>query len=366
MNKKILFICTDSNTVINFRKELIEYLKARGFEVDVLAGDSKREKEIKELNVKFYSVPFSNRSKNPFELRKIEQGFRNVIKKSKPDIVFTFQLKPNIFGVKAARKEKIKHIYSMIEGLGDPFQPVNLKGQVLRYLISKMYKSSLKHVDKVFLLNKEDKDECVARKIIKEKQAYIVHSIGIDMNKYSPTPLPKEKKVIYLARMLKNKGIIDFCEVARKVHKSRPDIIFELCGAETNEIKKEDLLPYINDGSIIYDGFLKDVNSVINSSRIYASLSYYREGFPRTLLECMALKRTVIATNVIGNKDGVIDSKTGYLLPAHDIDGFAKKIIEIIDDDELLTKLGENAYNFCKENFDSDIINSEIYKVISE
>ncbi len=366
VSKKILLICTGSDAVVNFRSELISYLMNKGFDVDVLASDNKREKDIKKLGVNFFFVPFSNRDKNPFQFRKIEKGFRKAIRESKPDIVFTFQLKPNLFGTRAAKKEKVKHIYSMIEGLGDPFQPSNFKGKVIRYLITKMYKSSLKSAEKVFLLNEEDKQECLVRKIINEKQGVIIHSIGIDMNKYEPLEdLPSEKKVLYLSRLIKNKGIYDYCEIARKVHKVRPDIIFELCGDESSEIQRKDLLPYINEGSLVYNGFLKNVNETIKSARIYLSTSF-REGFPRTLLESMALKKVIIASNVIGNKDGVINNKTGYLLPVHDINAFTEKIIQIIDNDELLKQLGNNAYSFCKEHFQSDIINEQICNVLAD
>ena len=366
MKQKILLICTDSNSVINFRKELIIYLQQNDFDIEIIAGDDKRENEISKLNVGFHCVPFSNRSTNILKDIKLKRNIAKAIKKINPDIVFTFQIKPNILGVKAAHKCRVKSIFSMIEGLGDPFQPHNLKGRILRSLISLLYKESLKHTKKVFLLNSEDKEECISRHIIKREQAIVIPSIGINMAEYTPAScLPKEKKIIYMARLIKNKGIIDYCEVARKVHIARPDIVFELYGSETEQINKKTLSPYINDGSINYKGFVTDTIATINSARIYVSFSY-REGFPRTFLECAALKKPIIATDVIGNKEGVINNETGYLLPIHDINAFTNKIIEVIDDDELLIQLGENAYKFCEARFQSQDVNKIIYDALLE
>lgn len=362
--KSVVFVCNESNSVINFRKELIEFLKTKNIEISIITGDNIREKEIKSLGVNFACVPFSNRSKNPIEIIKTKKAFKKVIRGIDPDVVMTFQIKPNTVGVKAAHSAGIKNIYSMVEGLGDPFQPANLKGKLIRWIVCKLYKSSFKHVRKVFFLNNDDKEEFLNRKLIAEDKVIVIPGIGINTNNYKPDyNLPKEKKVLKLARLIKNKGIFDYCEIARLVHKTRPDIIFELYGGES-QLTKKDIQQYIDDRSIIYGGFSKDTASLIKNTRLVSSSSSYREGFPRVILEGMALGRTVIATNIVGNKDAVVDGKTGYLVNVHDLQSFANKIIEIIDDDKKLVELGKNARKICEEKYDSSIINQIIYDTI--
>lgn len=363
MKKKILLICNESNTVINFRKELINFLISKENDVYLIAGDSFREQEIELLGVTFICIPFSNRSINPFGIMKMKKAFANAIKDIKPDIVMTFQIKPNVIGTKAAFNLGIKNIYSMVEGLGDPFQPKNFKGKIIRWIVCRLYKSAFKKTKKVFFLNNDDKNELINRRLITEDKVIVIPGIGINTKLYNPDyNLPKEKKVLKLARLIKNKGIFDYCEIARLVRQSRPDIVFELYGEES-QLTKKDLQEYIEDGSIIYGGFSKDATSIIKEARILVSSSY-REGFPRVILESMALGKMVIATNTVGNKDAVIDGETGFLLPIHDIKSFAEKIIEVIDDNELIIKLGINARKKCEECYDSLFINNIIYEII--
>lgn len=363
MSKRILFICNETVTVINFRSELIRYLTKHDYIIDVLCADDKRTKEIKDMGVdNVYVVSFANRGINPFTLRKLEKEFIKVIKLAKHDIVFTFESKPNVIGAIAAHKCKINNIVSMVEGLGNPFMPTNFKGRILRKIAVRYYKKAFKHNKLVIFLNNDDKKECLDRKIVKEEQTLVIPGIGIDTNLIKAVAsLPKEKKVVMLCRLTKNKGIEDFCKVAELVRKERKDISFELYGDE-QDVKKEDLQKYIDNGSIVYGGFTNNPLDIIAQSTIYISTSFYREGFPRTLLEAMALAKPIIATDTVGSRDAIKDGVNGYMLHIHDVYAFKDKILDIIDDEKELTRIGESARKYCEENYQSDVINEVILK----
>lgn len=362
--KTILFVCVDTNTVINFRKELISFLISRGMSVHVYAGDNNREEEIKRLGVHFYYKKLRNRSFDFFESLKFLSTLKKTIKQIKPSHIFTFSLKSNILGSFAAHKCGVSSCFSMIEGLGEPFVGNSLYKKILRGAISFFYKRTLKYSKKVFFLNNDDLEEFLKRKIIDSNKSVVIPGIGIDNKSFSfCESMPEEKVVVQMARLIKTKGIYDFCRVAEKVKETRPDIIFKLYGQE-DEIKGSDLRKYTDAGTIEYCGFTRDTKTAIMNSRIVVSMSSYREGLPRIILEAMAIGRPVIATNVVGNKDVVINDMTGYLLDGHNINLFANKIIDIIDDTELLKKLGKHAKSVCVNKYDSDIINRIIYDTI--
>ena len=362
--KKILLLCSNSYSVTNFRLELIKYLSDQGNEIFLVVGEEISPNLFEDLNVKVIFIPFDNRSKNPFATLRTISKIKKCIKEIKPDVLFTFQIKPNVIGSLAVKSLGFKNVFCMVEGLGDHFQPSNFKERMVMKIVCFLYKKSFKKVKNVFFLNEDDKNELVSRKLIKEEKGIVIHGIGIDTNKYlySPTISP-DKRVIMMSRLLRNKGIIDYCNLARKVKKTRPDIIFDLYGGES-QLTAKDLKEYIEDGSINYCGYSNKINEVIVSSRIVVSTSFYREGFPRTILEAMALGKSVVASNVVGNRDAVLDGKTGYLLPAHDTNAFANRIIDLIDDNNLLLELGANSRKICEECYDSNIINSFIYKTI--
>lgn len=360
--KKILLICNQSDTVINFRQDLIKMLLKKSFEVQVITSDDSRKNEIENLGITNIVVPYNNRSKSITEYIKTKKKLTKIIEDINPDIVFTFQIKPNTLGVQAARKCKITNIYSMVEGLGDPFQPKNLKGKLIRRIVVHLYKSSFKHIKKAFFLNNEDKNEFISRKIISKELGIVINGIGIDTDNIKPSPFEDTKSVLMLSRLIKNKGIIEFCKIAELVKKERKDITFNLYGKE-DELTKLDLSYYIDNKIINYHGFTKNPLDIMNKCSIYLSTSY-REGFPRTILEAMALEKPVIATNVIGNKDAVVNEKTGFLVNEKDLIGFKEKIIGLIDNRNKCILFGKNARDLAIKKYDSKIINEFIINQI--
>lgn len=361
---KILLICEASWTVISFRKELVEYLNSQGHETYLITGDDDRLEEISSFtNAKL--IRFTNRSMNPIKLTKLKKSIRNYIKEIKPDVVMSFFIKPNTVGVKAAYQAGVRNIFPMVEGLGDPFQPKNFKGKLIRFVCTSMYKSAFKKAKKVFFLNHDDHKYFIEHKMCKESQGVVIPGIGIDTSKFSVTPLPKDNSVLMMSRLIESKGIYDFCKIARRVREENPNITFNLLGKEAS-ISKEDLKEYIENGDINYLGATNDVKPYIEKSSLLLLPSTYREGLPRSILEAMAMGRATAAYKNVGVNECVYDKETGVLSKPHDIEGLAKEIINLFNNKEILAQYGKNARKKAEEVFDSSIVNKKILEIISE
>ncbi len=361
---KILFICEASWTVVSFRQELIKFLINKGHDVHLIMGDNEKLEELSSL-CDTHVIPFKNRGINPIKLLKLEKQFKNKIKKIKPDVVLTFFIKPNTIGVKAAHAAHVKKIYSFVEGLGDPFQPTSFKGKLVKFGCSYLYKSAFKKTTNVYFLNNDDKDFFIKEKIVKSNKAIVIKGIGIDTSSFELTPLPQNKNVLLMARLLKKKGIMDFCEISRLVKINIPDAKMILIGKEA-ELTAYDLKEYIDDGSIIYDGVQSDVKSYINSARVVVLPSYYREGLPRSLLEAISIGRPVVGYSNVGTNDVIINNENGYIVKSRDKEAFAKAICKILNDDEIALKFAQNARKIAVETFDSNIINNQILETIEK
>ena len=111
--KKILLLCVSSQSIINFRIGLIKKFQKNGYIVSVVAFDDEYQEEIKALNVDFFFIKEKNRGTNPLKILGIKRKYKKIIKEIQPDIVFTFMLKPNTFGVMATKSTGVKNIYSM-------------------------------------------------------------------------------------------------------------------------------------------------------------------------------------------------------------------------------------------------------------
>lgn len=365
VGKKILLITNESGTVLNFRKELIKYFQSRGNKITVISGDSEKEEEIKKLNVAFECIPFSNRSKNPFSFISLKKRFVECIKRCQPDIVFTFQIKPNIIGCLASKKAKINNVVSMVEGLGDPFQPKTIADRIVLKIVIFLYRIAFRYARLVFFLNNNDKNVFVDRKIIDAKKSRVINGIGIDTKTNLPAKnLISSNNVVMLSRLLYNKGIFEYCELAKEVRKKRKDIYFYLYGKES-QITTRDLQEYIQNKDIIYGGEISNVEEAYKNSRIYVSTSH-REGFPRTLLEAMAYGIPTFATDVVGNNSAIVNNKTGYLFDLKDMKAFSKAIIDSIDNTDELDRIRASARKRCELEFDSNVINQKIESLIDE
>ena len=361
---KYLLITTTSRSVMNFRTNFIKHLKNKNSEVIVVSQDDDMKKEIEDLGVKFYCVNENNRSLNAFKMIGSIKNYKKIIKKENPDVVLTYQLKPNIFGVIGAKKAKVKKIYPMVEGAGDVFINNSFKWKIIRFIVCILYKHSFKYANKVFFLNNDDKAEFVDRKLLKEGQCFIINGIGVDTEKFAYKPLKNKNVFLMVARMIKTKGVIEYCEVARKVRKLYPDVKFNYLGAEGN-IKISDIEEYIKDGSINYLGLTNDVRPHLEECTMLVLPSYYREGLPMSIMEAMSVGRGIITTDNVGCRETVEVGVNGVLINKENIvEELYEKIIDLISQKEIFEKFSLQSRSLAENKFGEKRINETLISII--
>ncbi len=359
---KILLICNTSGSILTFRRTLILKLQNEGHKIAVIAFDDNNKDVIEGMGVEFYEVSDSNRSMNPLSVLTLKNKYVKVIKKIQPDIVFTFMLKPNIFGVQAAKKAGVKTVYSMVEGAGDVFINGGFKWRLVRSFVCGMYRKSFRYVKKVFFLNNDDKTEFLSRKLVKEEQCEIIPGIGVDLEHFAYKPIKNRRTFLMIARMLKTKGVTEYCKAARIVKQKYPDAVFNYLGAEGN-LKVSDIQEYIDDSSINYLGTTKDVRPYLEDCAAII-LPSYREGMPMAIMEAEAVGRAVLATDVPGCRDAVINGYNGFLVSQGDYEAIAEKIIWCIENSENTEAYGINSRKLAEEKFDQKIVNMKVLDII--
>ena len=359
---KIFLVITKSYTVLTFRKCLIKKLQDHGCEVGVIAFDDEHKGEIERLGVRFYSVHSDNRSLNPIGCLKYQKKVEQILLLEKPDSVFTFMLKPNIFGVFAAKKAKVKNIFSMIEGLGDVFINTSAKWRVIRVVVSGLYRMSLKIPKVVFFINKDDEFEFINRRLVKECKTELINGIGVDLEHFAQVSVPENRTALMVARMLKTKGVIEYCEAARLVKKRFPDAVFKYLGSE-GTVSLVDIQPYIDDGSVDYLGVTNDVRPYLEQCSLFV-LPSYREGVPMSVMEAEGVGRAIVTTDAIGCRDTVIDEYNGFLVNCKNSEQLAEKIIWLFENMDKLIEMGCNSRKFAEEHFDQKLINAQIVDVM--
>lgn len=361
---KIVLVSPTTSTVLNFRMPLIRKFLGNGWDVSVICGDADRKEEIESASVRFYCIKQNNRGLNPFSMLTYRKRVKRILKREKPDVVFTFMLKPNIFGVSAAKKAGVENIFSMVEGLGDVFINTGLRWKIIRLIVCKLYKKSFRQVKKVFFLNRDDADELISHNIIAEQKIELIHGVGVDLEKFNERPIKNYRTFLMIARMLKTKGIMEYCRAAEIVKKKYPDTVFNYIGSEIDgTVKIKDIQAYIDNGSVNYLGAVQDVRDYLEDCAVFV-LPSYREGLGLVNVEAAGIGRPVITCNTIGTKETVIDGYNGMLVDVKDVQSLAEKMMYFLENPDKITEMGRNNRIYAEKKFDQKQINEYVYQVV--
>jgi len=347
---------------------LIEELVKERFEVIGLAPDFNGilAKEFINLGAKPVHYMLSRTGTNIFEEARSIISLSTVIRREKPDIIFCFQIKPAIYGSISAAISRIKEVFIMIEGLGYVFTQDTTKNKFLRIILSFFLKASFNKAKKVFFLNHDDRDEFVRRSIIKIEKAYVLGGIGVDLAEWTYVEPPvKPVSFIFVGRLLKEKGIIEFLKAAEYIKRKYPMTEFAVLGDMDGNpgcIRKEEISPYVDRGIIEWPGFV-EARTWLAKSSVFV-LPSYREGLPRSTQEAMAMGRAVITTDVPGCRETVINGVNGFLIRPKDVAALAKAMERFILSPELIKKMGKESRRMAEQKFDVREKNETILKQI--
>lgn len=175
---------------------------------------------------------------------------------------------------------------------------------------------------------------------------------SVKENKISEFAFKQDDKIVgTVARIHKQKGHIYLLSAAKEVVKEVPEAKFLIVG--DGPLKNDMEKVSVNLGiakNVIFTGFYKDIPGILSILDVFVLPSLW-EGLPITILEAMAMKKAVIATDVSGNPEVVADNVTGILIPAKNPHSLAQAIIKLIKDEGLRVKMGEAGYNRVRQFF---------------
>lgn len=299
--------------LLNFRRPLIAALLADGHRVTVLAPPDGAEAELQAMGCAFVPLKMDRKGLSPARDFALMARFARQFRRLRPDAVLSFTIKNNIFGAMAARITGTPFIPN-VTGLGTAF----LGATALQTLVERLYSTAFARVPVVFFQNGDDRDLFADRRLIRPGQARVLPGSGLDLNLFDPAPLPGAGPTfLMIARVLRDKGAVEYADAARMLAQSHPGAKVQLLGplgAENRTaLSAEDVAGWALD----YLGETADVRPYIAAADCLV-LPSYREGTPRTLLEGAAMARPLIATDVPGCRSVVEDGVTGLLCAPRD------------------------------------------------
>lgn len=360
LNKKIVIIGNHDVGLYNFRKELIVALIQNGLEVIILCPNGDKISKLKELGCRLIFVDIARHGTNPITDIKLLMKYRNELKKIKPRAVLTYTIKPNIYGGFAAASLKIP-FFANITGLGSAIQS---PGVVQRISLA-LYHLSLRRAHIVFFQNEENM-RFITNKI-SDINGKLLPGSGVNVNDFTLLSQSSNEKFIFLflARVMKDKGIDEFLLAAEHFHAIRNDIEFHIAGfydGDYESIIKEKM----DSGLIIYHGQVNDVKELFKQVNCVVLPSYH-EGMSNVLLEASASGIPVIASDIPGCREIIDDGKTGFIFESKNAKALIKAMNKIINlAPNQLREMGLLGRRKVVKEFDRNIVVSEYMKKIQE
>jgi glycosyltransferase involved in cell wall biosynthesis len=350
--KKIVFFANTSWYIYNFRMSLMNELSNMSYKIIVLAP---RDDYSKMIPYEYHHIKMSNHGLNPFQDALTFFKICKVLKKIKADLILSYTIKSNIYGVIAANRLNIKNVVN-IAGLGTTFR----KKSIISLFIRKFYRYAVHKADYIFFQNIED------LKLFTNNHNFKNYSLlpgsGVDINKFTPkiTTDNKEFTFLLLGRLLREKGIYEFVD-ASKIVKKKFMAKFQLLGFLDSKnpiaIRKSEIDKWHENGIIEYLGFTNDVRRYILSADCVVLPSYYGEGVPKSLLEAASMGKPLITTAHIGCREVVDDGENGFICQPKSVEDLSEKMIKMLNlEINELKKMGLKSRKKAIKEFDEKIV----------
>jgi glycosyltransferase involved in cell wall biosynthesis len=367
--KKVVIISPYTRSLLDFRGDLIKDLVKLNHKVIALGPDDGFEKNINEVGAEYCKYYLQRTGLNPLSELKSIVSLSKILKKIKPDIVFSYAIKPSIYGSLAATKNGIMKKYSMITGLGYTFTGKSIRHKSLQWLLKKLFKISFRFNNAVFFQNPDDLIDFVNMSIINSNiKTKVVDGSGVNIDcYYSTKPVIKPISFLLIARLIWDKGIKEYVEAAKILKKKYSEVEFSILGpidSNPAAIKMNEINDWVKNGWITYLGGKEDVRPYLSKCSVYVLPSFYREGTPRSILEAMSMGKPIITTDSPGCRETVKEGENGFLVPIKNPIELANAMKRFILEPDIINEMGKKSREEVEKRYDVRKVNKAILETM--
>ena len=277
-----------------------------------------------------------------------------ILMKKRPDLVYVNTIAKEQ-PIRMAILLGLKVLVHVREGANYIFPSNTNRNRQISYIFD--------NVSNFICVSEAIKKQILVRLGDKEVAVSVVYN-GIDCNDFTSRqyakydfPNPNGKKIIgFVGNLSARKGVNIFIAAAKELVSMRGDILFLVAGGE-----KDVFIDYVRragaenliDRYIFHEEFIGLPQSIFEKLDIFCMTSLI-EPFGRVNLEAACFKKAIIASNVDGVPEFVIDGITGLLIPPNNVDALVQAISKLLDNEAMRIELGRNAYNLVQSNFTID------------
>ncbi|MBL4601815.1 MAG: glycosyltransferase family 4 protein [Emcibacteraceae bacterium] len=360
MQKKLIFFVFPIKFFLSHRLPIAQKAIEEGYDVHLVSTSGDGESVLSENGIIFHEVKVTRSKANPFqEVSTIFQVYK-IYKKIKPDIVHHITIKPVLYGTLAARLARVKSIVNAFSGLGYVFTAKGFKAGIIRNIIKIAYRIILRNKKLTSIVqNHDDMRFLQSISAIKADQAVLIKGSGVDLSEFSVKQEPDNIPVVIIpARLLKDKGVVEFVKAAEilknKNIKVRMALVGDIDVGNPSSVTKKEILNWVELGWVEHWEFSTNMSETIQKANVIC-LPSYREGMPKALIEATASARAIITTDVPGCREMIdLQNINGILIPPKDSLALATAIEELINDPKKRHQMALNGRKMAEREFSID------------
>ncbi|WP_245746831.1 glycosyltransferase family 4 protein [Paraburkholderia lycopersici] len=361
-------VCNTAWAIYTYRRGFLRALTQSGAQVTVIAPRDRTFEPLTEMGCRCVELPVASKGTNPFhDLRTLLALFKHY-RALKPDVVFHYTIKPNIYGSIAAWLACTPSV-AVTTGLGYVFIQKSRAAEVAK----RLYRFAFRFPREVWFLNQDDEAAFKEGNLLAHpERARLLHGEGVDLDDFPFTPLPAraEFAFVLIGRLLWDKGVGEYVEAARQLCTRYPHARFRLLGPvgvdNPSAISRDEVAAWEREGIIEYLGETADVRPYIADADCVV-LPSYREGVPRTLMEASAMGRPIVATRVPGCREVVADGENGLLCEARNAGALAATLARMLDlDDAARAAMAARGRKKIEKEFDERVVVQRYRELIRE
>lgn len=348
---RILIAANNDVGLYKFRKELLETL-LKEHEVIISLPNGALIETMEAMGCVYEACSFDRHGTNPISELKQLAYYRTLLKRIQPDMVLTYTIKPNVYAGMACAALGITYLAN-ITGLGTVVENPGL----MQKITVQLYKFGLRKAQKVFFQNAENMAFMLEKGIVKGDYQLIPGS-GVNLRDYTVADYPQGDTIdfVFIARIMREKGIEQYVEAAKYIRKKYPQTRFHICGAQEPGYNLN-LEALAQQGIVIYHGLVMDMKTIYGMAACTIHPTYYPEGLSNVLLESCASGRPIITTDRSGCREVVDDGVNGFVVKQKDAQDLIEKIEAFLAlSQEQRAQMGRNGRAKVEREFSRDII----------
>lgn len=317
--------------------------------------------KLNELRVTTVDVTFGRNGFNFLRDAHYLLTLKKLIASEKPEIIHFFHAKPIIFGgfLRLVAKTKNLKMVATITGLGRAFEQSVLKRLVAGFC----YKYLLRKYDSVIFQNRDDLKLFLDNQWVSKETAKLILGSGVDLSRFRLSQRTNKSKVAFVSRLINPKGVGDFIMLAERLSQRFPDYEFILGGEhdidDTDAYPIENIRECESAGFLKYQSYIIDMPQLLEETVLFVFPSVYREGVPRVCLEAVACGVPVVAYEVPGTREIVVNNVSGITVEKSNYEQLEGAVCQLLNDEAKRNSLALSGRAFVEKEFDLNSVTRE-------